>query len=96
MRRIIQANIARFKSLLEQETDPTKRAIESRLLAEEELLGTGAVLVPNAPMGRLYCDWFFCCSIDPIGSTFSARKYERVNFATVYHAYLKIAIGGSD
>jgi hypothetical protein len=36
MRRIIQANIARFKSLLEQETDPTKRAIESRLLAEEE------------------------------------------------------------
>ncbi len=36
MRRIIQANIARFKELLKVETDPTKRAMESRLLAEEE------------------------------------------------------------
>ena len=36
MQRIIQANIDRFKLLLETETDPTKRAIEIRLLAEEE------------------------------------------------------------
>ena len=36
MRRIIQANIDRFKLLLEKETDPTKRALEIRLLAEEE------------------------------------------------------------
>lgn len=36
MRRIIQANIDRFKELLKTETDPTKRAIETRLLAEEE------------------------------------------------------------
>jgi hypothetical protein len=36
MRRIIQANIDRFKELLKTETDPTKRAIEMRLLAEEE------------------------------------------------------------
>ena len=36
MHRIIQANIDRFKLLLETETDPTKRAIEIRLLAEEE------------------------------------------------------------
>jgi hypothetical protein len=36
MRRIIQANIDRFKKLLESETDPTKRAMEIRLLAEEE------------------------------------------------------------
>jgi hypothetical protein len=36
MRRIIQANIDRFKELLKNETDPTKRAMESRLLAEEE------------------------------------------------------------
>jgi len=36
MRRIIQANIDRFKELLKTETDPTKRAIEIRLLAEEE------------------------------------------------------------
>jgi hypothetical protein len=36
MRRIIQANIDRFKELLKFETDPTKRAMESRLLAEEE------------------------------------------------------------
>jgi len=36
MRRIIQANIDRLKTLLAQETDPTKRAMELRLLAEEE------------------------------------------------------------
>lgn len=36
MRRIIKANIDRFKLLLKTETDPTKRAIEVRLLAEEE------------------------------------------------------------
>jgi len=36
MRRIIQANIDRLKVLLAQETDPTKRAMELRLLAEEE------------------------------------------------------------
>jgi hypothetical protein len=36
MRRIIQANIDRFKELLKTETDPTKRAMEKRLLAEEE------------------------------------------------------------
>ena len=36
MRRIIQANIDRFKLLLGTETDPTKRAMEIRLLAEEE------------------------------------------------------------
>ncbi len=36
MRRIIQANIDRFKLLLETEADPTKRAMEIRLLAEEE------------------------------------------------------------
>ena len=36
MYRIIRANIARFKLLLETETDPTKRAMEIRLLAEEE------------------------------------------------------------
>jgi hypothetical protein len=33
---IIQANIDRFKLLLKAETDPTKRAMEIRLLAEEE------------------------------------------------------------
>ena len=36
MRRIIQANIDRLKNLLKAETDPTKRAMEMRLLAEEE------------------------------------------------------------
>ena len=36
MRRIIKANIERFKELLKTETDPTKRAMEMRLLAEEE------------------------------------------------------------
>jgi hypothetical protein len=36
MRTIIQANIDRFKLLLEKETDLTRRAMEIRLLAEEE------------------------------------------------------------
>ena len=36
VRRIIQANIDRFKDLLKTETDATKRTMEKRLLAEEE------------------------------------------------------------
>jgi hypothetical protein len=36
MKRIAQANIDRFNSLLETETDPTKRAMIIRLLAEEK------------------------------------------------------------
>ena len=36
MRRIINANIDRFTELLKTETDPTKPAMETRLLAEEE------------------------------------------------------------
>jgi hypothetical protein len=36
MRRIIQANIDRFKLLLQTETDPVKRAMELRLLEEEQ------------------------------------------------------------
>jgi hypothetical protein len=36
MHRIAQANIDKFKLLLEAETDPTKRAMIIRLLAEEE------------------------------------------------------------
>jgi hypothetical protein len=36
MRRIIQANIDRMKLLLKTETDPAKRVMELRLLAEEE------------------------------------------------------------
>jgi hypothetical protein len=33
---IVQANIDRFKQLLKTETDPMKRAMEMRLLTEEE------------------------------------------------------------
>ena len=36
MRRIIQANIERLKVLLKTELDPTRRAMELRILAEEE------------------------------------------------------------
>ena len=36
MRYIIQANIDRLKALLKTETDPTKRAMEERILVEEE------------------------------------------------------------
>jgi len=42
---VIKANIERFKLLLTTETDPTKRATEIRLLAEEE-----EKLAKNAPM----------------------------------------------
>lgn len=37
MRRIIQANINRFRLLLETETDLTKRAMLNCLLGEEEV-----------------------------------------------------------
>ncbi len=36
MRRILKANIDRLTLLLKTETDPTKRAMEARLLAEEQ------------------------------------------------------------
>lgn len=36
MKRIVQANIDRFKQLLETTADPTKRKTLVRLLAEEE------------------------------------------------------------
>ena len=36
VRRIIQANIDKFMLLLKTETDPTKRAMETRLLDEEK------------------------------------------------------------
>jgi hypothetical protein len=36
MRRIIEANIKRLKEMLKIEADSTKRAMEERLLAEEE------------------------------------------------------------
>ena len=36
MHRILQANIDRFNELLTTETDPAKRAMVIRLLAEEE------------------------------------------------------------
>lgn len=36
MKRIIQANIDRFKLMLDAETDPAKRAMLCRLLAEQE------------------------------------------------------------
>jgi hypothetical protein len=36
MRRIIQANIDRFRLLQKTETDSTKQAMQARLLAEEE------------------------------------------------------------
>ena len=36
MRRMILANIDKFNELLKAETDPTKRAVLTRLLAEEK------------------------------------------------------------
>ena len=47
MQRIIEANIARFKALLADETDPTKRAMLNRLMAEEETALAAAKLTPT-------------------------------------------------
>ena len=46
MRRVIQTNIDRLKELLKTEADPTKRAMELRLLAEEEAAETLKKLLP--------------------------------------------------
>lgn len=48
MKRIIQANIDRFKLLLESETDPTKRKTLLRLLAEEQAKMDGLQASPSA------------------------------------------------
>jgi hypothetical protein len=48
MKRIIRANIDRFRLLLENENDPTKRAMLSRLLAERE---EKLVAAESAPPG---------------------------------------------
>ena len=107
MRRIIQANIDRLKELLKAETDPTKRAMEARLLAEEELrqkhlpaydkkeprLFNLAVVGPFAPMCRLYVDALLRRSIHPISSAFADREHQRVAAALVNHTDLKVAIG---
>ena len=47
MNKIAQANIDRFKLLLETETDSTKRAMLFRLLAEHESELKGATETPN-------------------------------------------------
>jgi len=46
MQRIIEANIVRFKALLADESDPTKRIMLHRLLAEEETALAAAKLEP--------------------------------------------------
>lgn len=48
MKRIIQANIDRFKALLETETDPTKRTVLFRLLAEQEAKLHEAIETPSS------------------------------------------------
>lgn len=48
MKRIIQANIDRFKQLLETETDPTKRKTLLRLLSEEQAKMDGLHASPSA------------------------------------------------
>jgi hypothetical protein len=48
MKRIIKANIERFKHLLETEADPTKRIMLARLIAEEEAKLEEAKAAPTA------------------------------------------------
>jgi hypothetical protein len=45
--RIIEANIARFKALLADENDPTKRAMLHRLLREERAARAAAKQMPD-------------------------------------------------
>ena len=47
MQRIIEANIARFRTLLADENDPTKRAMLHRLLTEEEAALAAAKQAPD-------------------------------------------------
>ena len=50
MKRIILANIDRFKLMLDTETDPAKRATLFRLLAEQEAeLKTATEAFPGVP-----------------------------------------------
>jgi hypothetical protein len=46
VQRIIEANIARFKALLADENDPSKRAMLHRLLTEEEAALAAAKQTP--------------------------------------------------
>jgi len=48
MKKIIQANIDRFRQLLETETDATKRAMLHRLLAEQQAEMTKVADTPSA------------------------------------------------
>jgi hypothetical protein len=50
MRRIILANIDRFNELLKAETDPTKRALLTRLLAEEKAKLMQSDLIEKKPI----------------------------------------------
>ncbi len=51
MKRIIEANIDRFKLMLDAETDPAKRAMLFRLLAEQE---TELKEVDETPVKKAY------------------------------------------
>ncbi len=48
MHRIVQANIDKFRRLLETEADPTKRAVLIRLLAEQEDQKRELAMKPDA------------------------------------------------
>jgi hypothetical protein len=50
MRRIILANIDRYNELLKAETDPTKRALLTRLLAEEKAKLMQSDLIEKKPI----------------------------------------------
>lgn len=105
MRKIVQANIDRFKLLLESETNPEKRAMLIRLLAEEEEklkqiearrwegLLKSAILAPFPPMRRLDVDELSRDSIYPRPTAFSAWEYERVYSPIVHYAHLKVSLG---
>ena len=106
MRRIIQTNIDRFKELLKTETDPVKRAMLSRLLAEEEAklehapkpeenmtYSTSTIIVPFAPMRRLHINAFPRFGIDPVRLGSANWKYQRMDPTAVHHTHLKIDVG---
>ena len=100
-RRIIQANIERYKALLKTETDPSKRAMESRRRAEEEakpkklpalmkrkLIRLGDCRSIYASASEQY-QWVSSIEDRPNPCCLCEREYQRVDPAAVYDAHLE-------
>jgi hypothetical protein len=64
MHKIVQANIDRYKSLLETETDPTKRALIAKLLEEGKTKQMASAVAKTKARGG----WFSIQTRQCVGS----------------------------